>query len=58
MESSKSMSDVAVGTVGTVGLLSDCRTVGLSDLSDCRTLSDFTVGLSDQGSTRGTQRRH
>ena len=28
----------------------NCRTVGLSELSDCRILSDTTVGLSDQGS--------
>ena len=43
-------------TVGiAVGLLSDCRTVGLSD---CRKLSDYcrtsTVGLSDQGSGKIT----
>ena len=34
-------------TVGHCRTLSDCRTVGLSD---CRKLSESTVGLSDRGS--------
>ena len=53
----------AGSTVGlTVGQLSDCRTVGLSDCRNCRTtvrttvglLTDYTVGLSDRGSGRAS----
>ena len=51
-----SLSDAVGHCRATVGL-SDCRTVGLSE--DCRTLSDTTVGLSDQGSNGApTPRRH
>ena len=51
---------VTVGiTVGHRRTLSDCRTVGLSD---CRitvgSLSDFTVGLSDRGSSDESLRAH
>ena len=49
------LSDSRYDTVGLSDLcrtLSDCRTVGLSDVSDCRILSDPGVGLSDRGSGR------
>ena len=44
----------------TIGLLSDYRTIGLSDYrSAIGVLSDFAIGLSDRGSTaRGRARAH